>query len=74
MSQYSCFQLYKSKQNSLEDDGMEEQNQENNILVFENIFYDVKSSTGDNLLILLNNVNGAMMDGRMCASMGSSGP
>ena len=74
MSQYSCFQLYKSKQNSLEDDGMEEQNQENNILVFENIFYDVKSSTGDDLLILLNKVNGAMMDGRMCASMGSSGP
>ena len=76
---YSRFQVYKKKKKSLEDDGMEEHNQENNIsftqinLTFENICYDVKASTGDETLRLLDNVSGAMMAGRMCALMGSSG-
>jgi len=42
-------------------------------LTFENICYDVKASTGDDTLRLLDNVSGAMMAGRMCALMGSSG-
>lgn len=42
-------------------------------LTFENICYDVKSSTTNETLRLLNDVSGAMMAGRMCALMGSSG-
>jgi len=42
-------------------------------LTFENICYDVQASTGDDTLRLLNNVSGAMVAGRMCALMGSSG-
>lgn len=42
-------------------------------LTFEDICYDVQTSTGDETLRLLNNVSGAMMAGRMCALMGSSG-
>jgi hypothetical protein len=42
-------------------------------LSFENICYDVKSSTGDENLRLLHNVNGYFKAGRMCALMGESG-
>jgi len=42
-------------------------------LTFENMCYDVKASTDDETLRLLDNVSGAMMAGRMCALMGSSG-
>lgn len=42
-------------------------------LTFENLCYEVHASTGDEMLRLLNNVNGAFRAGRMCALMGSSG-
>jgi len=42
-------------------------------LTFENVSYDVKSSTGNETLRLLHSVNGAFRSGRMCALMGSSG-
>ena len=42
-------------------------------LTFENICYDVKTSTGNEPLRLLHNVDGAFRSGRMCAVMGSSG-
>lgn len=42
-------------------------------LTFENLCYEVKPSTGDGMLKLLNNVSGAFRGGRMCALMGSSG-
>jgi len=42
-------------------------------LTFEDICYEVKASTGDGTLQLLNNVCGVLRGGRMCALMGSSG-
>lgn len=42
-------------------------------LTFEDICYDVKTSTGNEKLRLLSNVNGIFQAGRMCALMGSSG-
>lgn len=42
-------------------------------LSFENVCYDVKASTSDEDLRLLNNVNGFFKAGRMCALMGESG-
>lgn len=42
-------------------------------ITFEDICYDVKSSTGNDQLRLLNNVNGIFRSGRMAALMGSSG-
>lgn len=42
-------------------------------LTFENMVYEVKASTGDETLKLLNEVSGAFVAGRMCALMGSSG-
>ena len=42
-------------------------------LTFENISYEVKSSKGGETLKLLDNVSGALIAGRMCALMGSSG-
>jgi len=42
-------------------------------LSFEDICYDVKTSTGDEDLRLLHNVNGYFKAGRMCALMGESG-
>lgn len=42
-------------------------------VTFEDIYYDVKASTTDEMLSLLKNVNGAFQSGRMCALMGSSG-
>lgn len=42
-------------------------------MTIEDICYDVKASTGNETLRLLNNVNGAFRSGRMCALMGSSG-
>lgn len=42
-------------------------------VTFEDICYDVKASTKDEMLSLLTNVNGAFQSGRMCALMGSSG-
>ena len=42
-------------------------------LTFENLVYEVPASTGDETLRLLNEVSGALMAGRMCALMGSSG-
>jgi hypothetical protein len=42
-------------------------------LTFENMVYEVKASTGDEMLKLLNEVSGAFVAGRMCALMGSSG-
>ena len=42
-------------------------------MTFEDICYDVKSSTGGDTLRLLSNVNGILKSGRMCALMGSSG-
>lgn len=42
-------------------------------LTFENLVYEVKASTGNEILRILNEVSGAFMAGRMCALMGSSG-
>jgi ABC-type lipoprotein export system ATPase subunit len=42
-------------------------------VTFESLFYDVKASTGDEVLRLLNGVCGAFRAGRMVALMGSSG-
>ena len=42
-------------------------------LTFENICYEVKASTGNEKLKLLNNIDGVLSSGRMCALMGSSG-
>lgn len=42
-------------------------------ITFENICYDVKASTGNDQLRLLNNINGVFRSGRMTALMGSSG-
>jgi ABC-type lipoprotein export system ATPase subunit len=42
-------------------------------LSFENVCYDVKASTSNEDLRLLNNVNGFFKAGRMCALMGESG-
>lgn len=42
-------------------------------LTFEDLVYEVKSSTGDDMLKLLNGVSGVLRPGRMCALMGSSG-
>lgn len=42
-------------------------------LTFENLCYEVKASTGDGKLKLLNEVSGAFVAGRLCALMGSSG-
>lgn len=42
-------------------------------LTFDKLIYEVKASTGDEKLRLLNEVSGAFMAGRMCALMGSSG-
>jgi len=42
-------------------------------LTFEMLTYEVKASTGDETLRLLNEVSGAFVAGRMCALMGSSG-
>ena len=42
-------------------------------LTFENLVYEVTASTGDETLRLLNEVSGALVAGRMCALMGSSG-
>jgi ABC-type multidrug transport system fused ATPase/permease subunit len=42
-------------------------------LTFENIVYEVKASTGNETLRLLNEVSGTFKMGRMCALMGSSG-
>lgn len=42
-------------------------------LTFEKLVYEVKASTGDETLKLLNEVSGAFVAGRMCALMGSSG-
>lgn len=42
-------------------------------LTFDKIGYEVKASTGDETLRLLNEVSGAFVAGRMCALMGSSG-
>lgn len=42
-------------------------------LTFENLVYEVKASTGDGTLRLLNEVSGAFVAGRLCALMGSSG-
>lgn len=42
-------------------------------LTFEKLGYEVKASTGDEILRLLNEVSGAFLAGRMCALMGSSG-
>ena len=42
-------------------------------LTFENISYEVKSSTGGGSLKLLNSITGVLKSGRMCALMGSSG-
>lgn len=42
-------------------------------LTFEKLVYEVKASTGDGTLKLLNEVSGAFIAGRMCALMGSSG-
>jgi ABC-type multidrug transport system ATPase subunit len=57
----------------------EQSSQETNIsfkpvtLTFENVCYDVKTSTGNETLRLLHNIDGAFRSGRMCALMGSSG-
>jgi ABC-type multidrug transport system ATPase subunit/ABC-type multidrug transport system permease subunit len=42
-------------------------------LTFENVVYEVPASTGGETLRLLNEVSGALLAGRMCALMGSSG-
>lgn len=42
-------------------------------LSFENVCYDVKTSTGDEDIRLLHNINGYFQAGRMCALMGESG-
>ena len=42
-------------------------------LTFDKLVYEVKASTGDETLRLLNEVSGAFIAGRMCALMGSSG-
>jgi ABC-type lipoprotein export system ATPase subunit len=42
-------------------------------VTFEDISYEVKASTSNEVLSLLKNVNGAFKSGRMCALMGSSG-
>lgn len=42
-------------------------------LTFEKLVYEVKASTGNDTLKLLNEVSGAFVSGRMCALMGSSG-
>jgi ABC-type Mn2+/Zn2+ transport system ATPase subunit len=42
-------------------------------LSFENVCYDVKASTSNEDLRLLNNINGFFKAGRMCALMGESG-
>jgi ABC-type multidrug transport system fused ATPase/permease subunit len=42
-------------------------------LTFEDICYDVQTSTGKDKLRLLNNVSGVFGAGRMCALMGTSG-
>ena len=41
-------------------------------LTFENFWYDMKASTGEETLILLVSANGAMMNAPICALMGSS--
>lgn len=42
-------------------------------LTFDKVIYEVQASTGDGTLRLLNEVSGALVAGRMCALMGSSG-
>jgi hypothetical protein len=42
-------------------------------LTFNKLVYEVKASTGNKTLRLLNEVTGAFVAGRMCALMGSSG-
>ena len=42
-------------------------------LTFEKVVYEVKASTGDETLKLLNEVSGVFASGRMVALMGSSG-
>ena len=42
-------------------------------LTFEDVVYEVKASTANETLRLLNKVNGIFSAGRMCALMGSSG-
>jgi hypothetical protein len=42
-------------------------------LTFDKLVYEVKASTGNETLRLLNEVTGVFMAGRMCALMGSSG-
>jgi ABC-type multidrug transport system fused ATPase/permease subunit len=42
-------------------------------LSFEDVCYDVKASTGNETLRLLNNIDGAFKSGRLCALMGTSG-
>ncbi len=63
----------------VEDDGNDFQAESLNVpftpvdLVFENICYEVPTSTGGGSLKLLNDVTGVLKSGRMCALMGSSG-
>jgi len=42
-------------------------------LTFEDVVYEVKASTGDETIRILNGVSGVLRPGRMCALMGSSG-
>ena len=42
-------------------------------LAFKDLSYEVKSSTGLEMLCLLNNVSGVFLAGRICALMGESG-
>uniref|UniRef100_A0A7S4JUM9 ABC transporter domain-containing protein n=1 Tax=Odontella aurita TaxID=265563 RepID=A0A7S4JUM9_9STRA len=59
------------------DDSMENEDFDLNFkpidLTFKDICYEVNASTGDEKLKLLNEVNGRLQPGRMCALMGSSG-
>jgi len=80
ISRYLSFQEIDNKKILEEENNNEEQRLEMDDvpftkinLTFENMCYDVKASTGDDTLRLLDNVSGAMMAGRMCALMGSSG-